>query len=100
VVDSADDIELIDIAPEALEQNLQLARDLGAEVHESGGEDIAEAIARFATETQATQIIVGHSQRSRWHELVHGSPIQSLLRRLPDLDIHVVAEPPEKAEAS
>jgi two-component system sensor histidine kinase KdpD len=78
-----------------LEQNLQLARDLSAEVHEIEGEDVAEALARFATESRATQIIVGHSQRSRWYELLHGSLIQSLLRRLPDLDIHVVAQPEE-----
>ncbi len=84
----------------AVEQNLHLARDLSAEVHELEGEDIAEAIARFATEAGTTQIIVGHSQRSRWHELFHGSLIQGLLRRLPELDIHVVAKPAEEAEAS
>jgi two-component system, OmpR family, sensor histidine kinase KdpD len=76
-----------------LEKNLHLAEEVGAEIHEIEGDDIAEEIARFTTEHRVTQIIVGQSQRSRWYELLHGSLIQELLRRLPDLDIHIVAEP-------
>ena len=81
---------------DAVEKNLHLARELGAEIHELGSDDIAEGIARFATEHRVTQIIVGQSRRSRWYELIHGSLIQDLLHRLPDIDIHVVAEQLDK----
>jgi two-component system, OmpR family, sensor histidine kinase KdpD len=75
-----------------LDKNLHLARELGAEIHEMDSDNIAEAIAKFAVDHRVTQVIVGQTQRSRWYEFVHGSLIQDLLRRLPDLDIHVVAE--------
>jgi two-component system, OmpR family, sensor histidine kinase KdpD len=81
----------------ALAENLRLATELSIEVHELEGDDLAETIANFAVANRITQIIVGHSQRSRWYELLHGSFVQGLLRRLPNLDVHVVAQPePEK----
>jgi len=80
----------------ALDENLRLANELSVEVHELDGDDVAEAIAEFAKANRITQVIVGHSQRSRWYELLHGSLVQGLLRRLPDLDVHVVAQPPEE----
>jgi two-component system sensor histidine kinase KdpD len=83
---------------EALEKNLHLARELGAEIQELEGDDIADEIARFATDHRVTQIILGQSQRSRWYELLHGSLIQDLLHRLPDIDIHVVADQPDKKD--
>jgi two-component system sensor histidine kinase KdpD len=76
----------------ALEKNVHLARELGANIHDIDSDDVAAAIAQFALEHRVTQLIVGQTQRSRWYEFVHGSLIQDLLRRLPDLDIHVVAE--------
>jgi two-component system, OmpR family, sensor histidine kinase KdpD len=77
----------------ALEENLRLAGELSIEAHELEGEDVAETIARFALANRITQVIVGHSQRSRWYEFIHGSLVQGLLRRLPELDVHVVAQP-------
>jgi len=80
----------------ALDENLRLANELSVEAHELDGDDVPEAIARFATDSRITQVIVGHSQRSRWYELLHGSLVQGLLRRLPDIDVHVVAQPQEE----
>jgi two-component system, OmpR family, sensor histidine kinase KdpD len=82
---------------EALDRNKQFARDLAAEVVEVEGENVGETIAKVALERRSTQVIVGQTQHSRWHELIHGSLIQDLLRRLPDLDIHVVADQPQEA---
>ena len=88
--------DLSDDHKAALAQNLRLAAELSIEVRELEGDDVAEAIAHFATANRITQIIVGHSQRSRWYELIHGSLVQGLLRRLPNLDVHVVAQPAEE----
>jgi two-component system sensor histidine kinase KdpD len=76
----------------ALSEHRRLAESLGVEVVEIDGADVAEALARFAVEHRATQLIVGQSRRSRWYELLHGSVVQRLLRRLPEMDIHVIAE--------
>jgi two-component system, OmpR family, sensor histidine kinase KdpD len=78
-----------------LEKNVHLASELGAEIDEIESDNIAESIAKFAVDHRITQVIVGQTQRSRWYEFIHGSLIQDLLRRLPDLDIHVVAEQSE-----
>jgi len=80
----------------ALAKHKQLAVDLGATVEEVALDDVADALAEYVSKMRATQLIVGHSQRSRWHELLHGSVVQRLLRRLPDVDVHVVAERPER----
>jgi two-component system, OmpR family, sensor histidine kinase KdpD len=80
-----------------LEQNKKLAADLNAEVHEIEGDDLVDAIAKFVAESRSTQVIVGHTQRSRWYEFLHGSLVQGLLRRLRDVDVHVVAQRPDEA---
>jgi two-component system, OmpR family, sensor histidine kinase KdpD len=76
----------------ALAANLLLAKELDIDVQELSGEHAPESIARFATEQRVTQLIVGHSKRSRWHELLHGSFVQDLLRRLPDVDVRIVGD--------
>ncbi len=77
---------------EALAQNRTLAEELGAPVESIHADDPVEAIAEYVAEHRITQVILGHSQRSRWYELLHGSLVQRLLRRLPEIDVHVVAE--------
>lgn len=77
---------------ETLERHLKLARDLGAEVQELAGDDATDAIVAFAAEHRITQIVIGRERQSRWTELLRGSLVQQLLRRLPDVDVHVVAE--------
>ena len=86
-------LDLSDGERATLDENLRLARELSIEVHELDGEDMPDTIAHFARAHRVTQVIVGHSQRSRWYELIHGSFVQGLLRRLPNLDVHVVAQP-------
>ena len=78
----------------ALARNRTLAADLGAPVEELQADDPVEAIAEYVAAHRITQVIIGHSQRSRWYELLHGSLVQRLLRRLPEIDVHVVAERP------
>jgi two-component system sensor histidine kinase KdpD len=77
-----------------LEANLRLAEDLGAAVVRLEGRDIASAIAAHVRTEHITQVIVGHSARSRWQRLTRGSVIDRLLLLLPDVDLHVIAERP------
>jgi len=86
-------------APEAhrrLEQNLALARELGAEVVVTHDDDVAGALIRVAFQHNATQIVVGRSRTPRWLDLLRGgSLVDRLLRRAGPVDIYVV--PAERA---
>jgi K+-sensing histidine kinase KdpD len=42
-------------------------------------------------ERNATRIVVGHADRSRWPELFLGSLVHRLLRALPDVAVSVAA---------
>ena len=79
----------------ASEDELHRQRDLvvqlGGSYHEVVGDDVASALASFASAERATQVILGASRRSRWQELLRGSPVTSVLRRVGDIDVHVIA---------
>ena len=51
---------------EMLEENLDYARKLGAEVHILEGSDPISEIMRFAREQRITQVFIGHTQRKSW----------------------------------
>src|SRR5262249_40502206 len=57
--------------------------------------DVAAELIRYAREHQITQIVVGHSSRSRWQEFLRGSIINRLARELRATDILIVAAPDE-----
>ena len=59
----------------------QLVRELGGEVYEVVGHDPVAALVEFARNDNATQLVLGASRRSRWHELVHGSFVARLARQ-------------------
>jgi two-component system sensor histidine kinase KdpD len=74
-----------------LVENIQLAQSLGAEVKKLEGDDVAEALCRFAVANGVTLVVVGQSRRSWWHRLRHGSVIEKLLANDDNLDILVVS---------
>jgi two-component system sensor histidine kinase KdpD len=81
---------------QALAANLRVAEDLGAEVLQVQG-DVATELTRVAQERNVTRIVLGHSERSRWHELIHSSVVNKLLRALPNVDVQVVAAREDRA---
>ena len=52
-----------------LADHRQLLEEVGGEYHEAAGSDIAAALVDFARAENATQLILGSSRQSRWHEL-------------------------------
>ena len=54
---------------------------------------VSEELIRYARENEITQIVIGHSSRSRWQELVKGSIVNRLIRELRTVDILIVTEP-------
>ncbi|ARV59426.1 histidine kinase [Nostocales cyanobacterium HT-58-2] len=53
--------------------------------------DVAQAIAEVAEKYRITQIVIGASQRSRWQILFKGSLTHKLLRRLKNIDLHIIS---------
>ncbi|MBS0662536.1 MAG: sensor histidine kinase KdpD [Verrucomicrobia bacterium] len=83
-------------AQRRVEQNLALARELGAEVVVTHDDDVAGALVRVALQSNATQIVVGKSRSPRWLDWVRGgSLVDRLLRQAGPIDIYVV--PAERA---
>lgn len=74
--------------------NIQLAQTMGAEVVKLEGEDVAEALCKFATKKGVTLLIIGQSKRSRLHHLVKGSVVEQLVNNTQGLDILVVSFDP------
>jgi two-component system, OmpR family, sensor histidine kinase KdpD len=57
-------------------------------------DDLVGALIEYARNEQATTIVVGSSQRSRWQDLASGGSIVTRLSRLAaraGIDVHVVA---------
>ena len=73
------------------DQNLALARELGAELVVTHDENIAAALVRVALQNNATQIVVGKSRNPRWLDRLRGGSLMDRLLRISGpIDIYVV----------
>ena len=77
---------------EGLAAHRRLLEELGGRYQETAGSDVAAALVSFAQSENATQIVLGASQRSRWHELTQGSVINRVVRLSGTIDVHVVSQ--------
>jgi two-component system sensor histidine kinase KdpD len=78
---------------EAAEANLRFAEDLGARVvRRKRAKDVASTLAQIVRDENAAQVIIGRSSHGRWHEFLHGSVVNSLIRKVRDVDVHVIAD--------
>jgi two-component system sensor histidine kinase KdpD len=77
-------------AHQDVEKALQLAQELGAEVIRKDSGRVADTIVDVANEVNATQIVMGESNRSWIRELLRGSTTREILRRTTDVDVHIV----------
>ncbi|HEY4299251.1 MAG TPA: sensor histidine kinase KdpD [Candidatus Didemnitutus sp.] len=74
-----------------LERNLDLARELGAEIAVTHDDDIAAALTRTALRHNATQIVVGKPRTRRWIDRLRGGTlVDRLIRQGGNIDIYVV----------
>lgn len=74
-----------------LQENLALARSLGAEVVTVAGADIAAAIQKVCLEKNVTQIIMGRPDRRFFRDLLaRGTLLDQLVRSTSKIDVHVV----------
>jgi two-component system sensor histidine kinase KdpD len=78
-----------------LDENLALARELGAEIVVVPGRDLADALVRVAQQHNVSQIVLGKSRRHPMVDLVAGGSLADrVIRRSGQIDVYVVpAEP-------
>jgi two-component system, OmpR family, sensor histidine kinase KdpD len=72
-------------------QNLERARELGAEVVRLKAGDPVAALLAFAREHGVADLLVGRSRAPRWKEWLGLTPLTRILRAAEGLDVHVIA---------
>ncbi|WP_336793881.1 DUF4118 domain-containing protein [Gordonia malaquae] len=67
-----------------------LAKDLGARVHTVVGDDVASTLLDFARATNATQLVLGTSRRSRWSRMFDEGVGARVVHDSGRIDVHMV----------
>ena len=75
-------------AEEALQNNLDYARKLGAEVHILEAKDPIATILDFARDQRITQVFIGHTQRPAW-KFWERSPVDRLIQAAEGMDVRL-----------
>ncbi|WP_375163788.1 ATP-binding protein [Herbiconiux gentiana] len=77
--------------PEALARQRSLVESLGGSFHQLVDDDVPGALVGFARASNATQLVLGASRRSRLAALVTGPGIgATVIRESGDIDVHIV----------
>lgn len=80
---------LLPAAQKSLMQNLNLARELGAEVISVRDTDIVTGLMRIARQKNITQIMIGKPPITLWQKLTGGSLLDKLVSHSGNIEIHV-----------
>jgi two-component system sensor histidine kinase KdpD len=76
--------------PMALVAPLELAGQLGAEVDVRAGPDLVAVVLEAAARHNATHIVIGRARPKLWRRVLGRTLASQLLKRAPDLALHVV----------
>lgn len=72
----------------------QLAEEHNAEefiMKDNEKRPVTKVIAEVAREKHITQIILGQTAQSRWEQIAKGSIVNTLLREIPFIDLHIIS---------
>jgi two-component system sensor histidine kinase KdpD len=73
-----------------LERHFKLAKQLGADVITLTGDSISGVLSKYAITKHITQIIIGHSSRTKFQTFLRGSTINKLLKRTYNIEVHII----------
>ncbi|OAT82333.1 sensor histidine kinase [Desulfotomaculum copahuensis] len=82
-------------ARDRLAKNLRLAEELGAEIVNISGSDVAEELLELAQKHNVSQIVIGKPLHSKFWEWTHGSVVDRVIRHSRGISIHVIPGQPE-----
>jgi two-component system sensor histidine kinase KdpD len=76
-----------------LETSSKLCAEFGGEFLRGTSQNVAEEIAKFATQLHITQIVIGESQQPGWKRWIRRSFTQRLMEliRYQNIDLHIIA---------
>jgi len=80
-------------------ENVEKARELGAEVVRLQSDDPAAALLDFARSHRVSDVIVGRTEQTRWRRLIKRSVLQRLVEEGGGLDLHIVSFEDEEVHA-
>lgn len=75
-----------------LEDNLQLARDLGAKIATVYGEDVPYQIAEYAKISSVSKIVIGRTNHKIYMGQTKGTFVDRLTQYAPKLDVYVIPD--------
>ena len=78
------------VSPKEMGKVRELAASLGATVHIVVGDDVPTALLDFARETNATQLVLGTSRRSRWARFLGEGIGAATIKDSGKIDVHMV----------
>ena len=78
------------VSPREMGKVRELAASLGATVHIVVGDDVSTALLDFARETNATQLVIGSSRRSRWARVLSEGIGAATINDSGKIDVHIV----------
>ncbi len=87
------------VARQRLDEAMKLAESLGAETQTLTGSDLPAELLRFAKFENVTQIVVGRARGGFLNELLRRSLPHELVRRTPDIAIHLVTRESDSVPA-
>lgn len=75
---------------EMLQSHFLLAKQLGAEIITLTGKSVSGELTEYARKHHVTQIIIGHSTRTKLETILRGSTVMKLLKRSKNIEIHII----------
>lgn len=73
-----------------LEEHYKLAELLGAKVVTLTGKSVSSEIAKYITQNHVTQVILGHSKRTKLQTFFRGSTISKLIKYTRNVEFHII----------
>jgi two-component system, OmpR family, sensor histidine kinase KdpD len=77
-----------------LQENVQFAENVGANVVRVQGKTVAAAVAEVVREKHITHVVFGRSATTGWRRYLYISAIHRFLRDAPAVDVHIVTQEP------
>ena len=75
-----------------LEAHVQFAKESGAEIVMTHGENVPVQIAEYAHLSNVTKIVIGQSSAKRNHFFSKQTLTEKLIEAVPDIDIHIIPD--------
>lgn len=75
-----------------LDDHIAFAKELGAEIIMTHGEDVPEQIVEYVRLSNVTKIVIGQSNARRNHFFSKQTLTEKLIKLVPDIDIHIIPD--------